>query len=115
MAGRVGLAIVAQLNTNVCLTLGASDEPPVPSSPAPSVGTLVGMHYSEGHRKRAEELKLNLVIAGHISSDVLGMNLILDKESAVMPIGSSPKCLHSQCVTAHSGHKPTSESGECLR
>ena len=43
------------------------------------VGTLVGMHYSEEHKKRAEELKLNLVVAGHISSDVLGMNLILDK------------------------------------
>lgn len=43
------------------------------------VGTLVGMHYSEEHRKRAEELKLNLVVAGHISSDVLGMNLVLDK------------------------------------
>ena len=42
------------------------------------VGTLVGMHYSEDHRKRAEELNLNLVVAGHISSDVLGMNLILD-------------------------------------
>ena len=46
---------------------------------AAGVGTLVGMHYSEDHRKRAEELKLNLVIAGHISSDVLGMNLILDE------------------------------------
>jgi hypothetical protein len=46
---------------------------------AAGVGTLVGMHYSEEHRKRAEELKLNLVIAGHISSDVLGMNLILDR------------------------------------
>ncbi len=43
------------------------------------VGTLVGMHYSEEHRKKAEELKLNLVIAGHISSDVLGMNLVLDE------------------------------------
>jgi len=43
------------------------------------VGTLVGMHYSEEHRKRAEELKLNLVIAGHISSDTIGMNLILDE------------------------------------
>ena len=42
------------------------------------VGTLVGMHYSEEYRKHAEELKLNLVVAGHISSDVLGMNLILD-------------------------------------
>jgi hypothetical protein len=43
------------------------------------VGTLVGMHYSEEPKKRAEELKLNLVVAGHISSDVLGMNLILDE------------------------------------
>lgn len=42
------------------------------------VGTFVGMHYSEEHRKRAEKLKLNLVVAGHISSDVLGMNLVLD-------------------------------------
>lgn len=45
---------------------------------AAGVGTLVGMHYSEDHKKHAEELKLNLVIAGHISSDVLGMNLVLD-------------------------------------
>jgi hypothetical protein len=43
------------------------------------VGTLVGMHYSEEHRKKAEKLGLNLVIAGHVSSDVLGMNLILDE------------------------------------
>jgi len=46
------------------------------------VGTLVGMHYSEEHKKRAEELKLNLIVAGHISSDVLGMNLILDQIEA---------------------------------
>lgn len=43
------------------------------------VDTLVGMHYSEEHKKHAEELKLNLVIAGHVSSDALGMNLILDR------------------------------------
>ena len=49
---------------------------------AAGVGTLVGMHYSEDHRKRAEELKLNLVIAGHISSDVLGVNLVLDRIEA---------------------------------
>ncbi|MHB9004785.1 MAG: NGG1p interacting factor NIF3 [Coriobacteriia bacterium] len=46
---------------------------------ASGVGTLVGMHYSEEHRKHAEEIKLNLVVAGHISSDTLGMNLILDE------------------------------------
>jgi hypothetical protein len=43
------------------------------------VGTLVGMHYSEEHRKRAESLKVNLVVAGHVSSDALGMNLVLDE------------------------------------
>ncbi len=43
------------------------------------VGTLVGMHYSEEHKKHAEKLNLNLIIAGHISSDVLGMNLVLDE------------------------------------
>lgn len=45
---------------------------------AAGVDTLVGMHYSEEHRKHAEEIGLNLVIAGHISSDTIGMNLILD-------------------------------------
>ena len=52
---------------------------------AAGVGTLVGMHYSEEHRKRAEELGLNLVVAGHISSDVLGMNLILDESRRLAP------------------------------
>jgi putative NIF3 family GTP cyclohydrolase 1 type 2 len=46
---------------------------------AAGVDTLVGMHYSEEHRKRAEELHMNLIVAGHISSDTLGMNLVLDK------------------------------------
>lgn len=46
---------------------------------AAGIDTLVGMHYSEEHRKHAEELKLNLVIAGHVSSDALGMNLVLDR------------------------------------
>lgn len=46
---------------------------------AAGVGTLVGMHYSEEHRTKAEELKLNLIIAGHVSSDALGMNLVLDE------------------------------------
>jgi hypothetical protein len=46
---------------------------------AAGVGTLVGMHYSKEHIKHAGELKLNLVIAGHISSDAIGMNLVLDE------------------------------------
>jgi putative NIF3 family GTP cyclohydrolase 1 type 2 len=59
---------------------------------AAGVGTLVGMHYSEEHKKHAEKLNLNLVIAGHISSDVLGMNLVLDqieKEGAVEVVCAS--------------------------
>jgi hypothetical protein len=43
------------------------------------VGTIVGMHFSESHRKEIMKNKLNCIIAGHISSDTLGMNLILDE------------------------------------
>jgi len=43
------------------------------------IGTIVGMHVSEEHRKEAESAHLNVVIAGHISSDSLGMNLFLDE------------------------------------
>ncbi len=43
------------------------------------VDTIVGMHMKEEHRKRAEELNINVVIAGHMASDTVGMNLILDE------------------------------------
>lgn len=43
------------------------------------VGTIVGMHIGEDSRKEAEAHHINVVIAGHIASDSLGMNLILDK------------------------------------
>jgi hypothetical protein len=43
------------------------------------VGTVIGMHASEDHRKEALKHHINLVIAGHISSDSLGMNLLLDE------------------------------------
>jgi putative NIF3 family GTP cyclohydrolase 1 type 2 len=43
------------------------------------IGTIVGMHMSEEHKKEAEAANLNVVIAGHISSDSLGMNLFLDE------------------------------------
>ena len=42
------------------------------------VNTIVGMHLSEEHKKEAEKRHMNVVIAGHISSDNVGMNLILD-------------------------------------
>ena len=43
------------------------------------IGTVVGMHISEEHKKEADEVKLNVVIAGHMSSDSIGMNLTLDE------------------------------------
>lgn len=42
------------------------------------VGTIVGMHFSEDLKKKADEKKMNLVVAGHIASDAIGMNHILD-------------------------------------
>ena len=43
------------------------------------VGTVVGMHISEEHKKEAESAHVNIVIAGHISSDSLGVNLFVDE------------------------------------
>jgi len=42
------------------------------------VGTMICMHMSDDHLKNAKEARINVVIAGHISSDTLGMNLLLD-------------------------------------
>jgi putative NIF3 family GTP cyclohydrolase 1 type 2 len=43
------------------------------------VNTLVGMHFSEQHFKSAQKEHINIIIAGHISSDTLGLNLLLDR------------------------------------
>jgi putative NIF3 family GTP cyclohydrolase 1 type 2 len=42
------------------------------------VRTLICMHLSEEHFKKVKDNSLNVVIAGHISSDTLGLNLLLD-------------------------------------
>ncbi len=46
---------------------------------AAGVGTIVGMHMTEDHRKEAEKHHINVVIAGHMASDSLGLNLFLDE------------------------------------
>lgn len=43
------------------------------------IGTIIGMHMSEEHKKEAEKAHINVVIVGHMSSDSLGMNLFLDE------------------------------------
>jgi hypothetical protein len=43
------------------------------------VSTIVCMHLSEAHFKKARDEKINVINAGHIASDNLGINLMLDK------------------------------------
>ncbi|MDD5043692.1 MAG: NGG1p interacting factor NIF3 [Patescibacteria group bacterium] len=43
------------------------------------IGTIVGMHMQEQWKNEAEKAHLSVVIAGHMSSDSLGMNLFLDE------------------------------------
>ena len=54
------------------------------------IGTIIGTHMGEEHRKEAEKHHINVVIAGHIAFDSLGMNLFLDelekKDIEVIPV-----------------------------
>ncbi|MFH1656101.1 MAG: NGG1p interacting factor NIF3 [Candidatus Omnitrophota bacterium] len=43
------------------------------------IKTIVSMHLSEQHFAKAKPEHINAVVAGHISSDNLGLNLLLDK------------------------------------
>lgn len=55
------------------------------------VGTILCMHMSDKSRKMAEKHNLNVVVAGHMASDSLGMNLLLDafekKGVEIVPCG----------------------------
>lgn len=43
------------------------------------VDTIVCMHLSEEHFAKAKPEHINVIVAGHIASDTVGLNLILDK------------------------------------
>jgi putative NIF3 family GTP cyclohydrolase 1 type 2 len=55
------------------------------------VGTIIAMHQSEAHREAAEKAHINVVVANHIASDSLGMNIFLDelerKGIKIIPFG----------------------------
>ena len=55
------------------------------------VSTVLAMHMSEAHREKAEKEHINIIVTGHIASDSLGMNFILDqiekKGVKVIPAG----------------------------
>lgn len=46
---------------------------------AAGVSTLVGMHLGEEALEKARKANLNVVIAGHVASDTLGLNLLFDE------------------------------------
>jgi len=43
------------------------------------ISTIIGMHMRDTHRDKAGENHMNVLIAGHMASDSLGMNLFLDE------------------------------------
>jgi len=46
---------------------------------AAGVGTIVAMHMGENLKKEADKQHVNVIIAGHIASDNIGINLFLDQ------------------------------------
>ncbi len=57
------------------------------------IGTVVGMHIEEENRKNAQKHHINVVIAGHMASDSVGINIFLDelkkknKDIEIIPAG----------------------------
>ncbi|MBL7155028.1 MAG: NGG1p interacting factor NIF3 [Candidatus Portnoybacteria bacterium] len=43
------------------------------------IGTIIGVHMSEEHKKEAEAAHINVIVAGHMSSDSIGLNLFLNQ------------------------------------
>ncbi len=54
------------------------------------VGTLVCMHLSEKHLEEAKKQNLNVIVAGHMASDNLGLNILLDAVCGNERIGIIP-------------------------
>ncbi len=71
---RVGKIVITEM------TGGTEGSPDIYEKLAQAgAGTIIGMHISEKHREEAEKAHVNVVIAGHISSDSIGVNLFLDE------------------------------------
>jgi putative NIF3 family GTP cyclohydrolase 1 type 2 len=43
------------------------------------VGTIIAMHMGEEHKKLVEKYNMNVVVASHMASDSLGMNILMDE------------------------------------
>lgn len=50
------------------------------------ISTIIGMHLSEENLNNAKKANVNVIIAGHISSDTLGLNLLFDAVEKEEPL-----------------------------
>ena len=55
------------------------------------VGTILCMHLSPEHLKEAEKGRINVIVTGHIASDNIGLNILLDElakkgEMSIVPV-----------------------------
>jgi putative NIF3 family GTP cyclohydrolase 1 type 2 len=75
---------------------------------AAGIGTIVGMHMKEDNREEAEKSHLNILIAGHMSSDSIGMNLFLDElvKRGVAVVPCSGLIRHSRVKKTAPQRKP---------
>ncbi len=62
------------------------------------VGTVVGMHFPESHVEEAKKAGINLIVAGHMASDSIGINLICDvwEKKGIEVFGCSGFIRHSR-------------------
>jgi len=66
---------------NIFVGMTGGTEPPAKlfsSMAQAGIGTVISMHVAEDSRKEAETASMNVIVTGHMSSDSIGMNLILD-------------------------------------
>ncbi|MHA1613237.1 MAG: NGG1p interacting factor NIF3, partial [Candidatus Thorarchaeota archaeon] len=83
----------------VFFTGGTSAGPKsIPKLAHAGVSTIITMHMGEDVKKACEEEGLYVVIAGHDSSDSIGMNMVLDalEEEGVKPYTCSGFTRHSR-------------------
>lgn len=67
-------------NKHVFFTGGTSPGPKaIPKLARAGVSTIISMHLTDKLKEKCEEEGLYVVIAGHMSSDSVGLNLILDE------------------------------------
>ena len=43
------------------------------------IGTEIAMYIKDDHRKEAVKHYINVIIAGHIASDSIGLNIVMDE------------------------------------